>query len=1178
MQRGALVRINHIFRMGLFFNQLVRRFIKHRITVKVNMMIKPYFIKHILLLFVLFALLQIWQSPIAPADEKLPQERLLKDYSPYKFSPQWVIDSVLSEENSSSGQDSIQRYKDIERKKAFALSSEYESVLPLKRKVSSNNQDRNYGTVNVNGVDYPAVPAENSVLLIPLNHANGGIDVNILDWMPSADPDVTSYRIYRRVFGTTEWTLIHDNGEAIRYFDPDIDTNTAYQYEVRAYTGEVELAPVQLNRSVNYTLPDSNGLQPENVLVLVNTDPGGLGYVDIASPVNGYESADGRLDPITESQLMTYLGYQLIGGVWKDAGGNDAWQGDNGNGEAVLMNWHIIKHADGSIEAPLGVYYAIRRGIPKENIVFVDNVPTAERPAENQANFDALIRTIHDAMVSRGIASRITSVVSAYHFPLARGGHTWLGVPAMTDMSWEWGLNTALWASFTGDTNPLSVVLNTGHHFSRYLGDSGFMTTRIDAADIVTARRMVDDAIWAEANYTFNDPDWVRTVSTLRALIDWHGKYADVDAWFQQAASLIGASGFFGDQGTNWDSTPDITAQWIAAHPQYDLDADGRLDNTFLFTGWYHVNAYQDMFNWARGAIGWSLDSLSAASFRDGGSSWGANIISHGAVASLGAVHEPGVFGHTAPDYFMYYLLAGYSFAEAAYQANAGSQMAFNGDPLYNPFRAPNQERIVQLEVQGQQVVRYILGRGPLNRDRAMTISAYLDHGGVTEVYRDYDLNGRLVREQLNNGVLIEYLADGRTVVYEEQNPRNSPTIPIIACMRIYDAHGALLSLTNIPGAGPSANFLRDELRMMEDGSIRVYRFWKDQAHVDVFNQEGLLLTLDPVTQEAISYDIVESLYENQGGFLAIRYIEIGSAVFGPLTRGAETRQVISRIEYTDGSWAELVYEPGSFAVREARYYNVSGVLISTLTRDPQSGDYSLRDEASGMSIARIRAPSLAEFCLFLKEAPQYALNNSVCFNRAVTYLMTAEGLSREEALGQISLNPNQIISRRAEFKYDIMRSGQTSVWGNFQSPNQSQKFIRPFRITSAGLTITASFNDAGQLTYLYRIPTPLPNSDFERRRSYAYFNDASGNVAGYEEQSTNRMTWNYIRFYSGDPVQGAPRLVGEYIIDEQGYFLDNFIHIYVGYPDKGFASIEEAAAFIEFLNGRETIIEVNTG
>jgi uncharacterized protein (TIGR03790 family) len=803
----------------------------------------------------------------------------------------------------------------------------YSKYLYLTR-IAKNNP-LSISTVSIQEpIPQPAPLANTSVYMIPKNSSEGGIDVNIIDWLPSSDLTVTGYNVYRREFGTNAWTPIADAGTKIRYFDQNITATTAYQYEVRPYTAQGELAPISMNMSTNYVTRESSGLQPDNVLVLISTNE--PGFVNIAEIVPGYETSNGMLDPITEAQLQAFLGYT--------PGNTSFYNIIDPDGTAHNTTWHVIKHADGKIEVPLGVYYAIRRGIPKENIVFLDNIPRAENETDFALGPDAyqqyVIQPIKSHMIRNGLVNNITSIVSAYHFPIKMRYPTW------ETRSWDDGLGSYLWQALGGDMADIPDRVGNGHHFSRILGDTGFLCTRIDAANIDNARRLIDDSIWAEQNYFFYDPAW-RATNGLNAFIDWQGPYATGNSWFLISADALEHSGLFGSRGQNWDMAPDLN-QIIS---QYDQDHDGRLDNTFLYTGWYNYYNYQDWFNWARGAIGWNLDSLSGASFRNASTAWGTNIINRGAAASLGAVGEPYLTGHTRPDIFMHYILNGYSFAEAAYYSSptAGGgtpwMMAFDGDPLYSPFGRSYDWRSYSVIINGMTYIRY-----------------------ETEgAYRDYDLDGNLACEMLGNKMKILHLEDGRTVFYKtcvsDDELKLAYSMPWLRFrlvpdtdLFIYDTDGSMLFHSQIPlghieqynDGRTSVDIHYNDDIVLENDSFVIYRRYND-GPVDIFDQNGSLVITDSITGNSTRYVV------KRGGDIVTSpsFPVMGIPTYGLHSSGY---QVITSIGIPQEFRFDISYGASTSDILEGRYYDGRGDLIAVVSENTLTGYCIFTDTRTGVS------------------------------------------------------------------------------------------------------------------------------------------------------------------------------------------------------------------------------------
>lgn len=112
-----------------------------------------------------------------------------------------------------------------------------------------------------------------------------------------------------------------------------------------------------------------------------------------------------------------------------------------------------------------------------------------------------------------------------------------------------------------------------------------------------------------------------------------------------------------------------------------------RCDDAALYSGWYSLNHYNDAFSWKYGAIGFHLDSASAADPRSG-TNWSANALNKGITVTSGAVGEPMLAGLPHPAGVFRNLFEGANVGDALFRNTAELrwQILNIGDPLYTPF------------------------------------------------------------------------------------------------------------------------------------------------------------------------------------------------------------------------------------------------------------------------------------------------------------------------------------------------------------------------------------------------------------------------------------------------------------------------------------------------------------
>lgn len=199
------------------------------------------------------------------------------------------------------------------------------------------------------------------------------------------------------------------------------------------------------------------------------------------------------------------------------------------------------------------------------------------------------------------------------------------------------------------------------------------MVSRIDGPSAESAQKMIDLALEAEKN-------------------GLKGK-AYVDARGLQPAKPE-------DQLALWDRKL-LDFGWMLRHKTaYPVYIDRfeplieKAPDTAIYTGWYALRNYRDVFTFVPGAIGYHIASEEAVSIHDEGEKgWCRNMLLKGITATLGAVAEPYVDSFPAPQEFFGFLLSGrYSLVEAYYLSSPyiSWRMVLFGDPLYNPWRGQN--------------------------------------------------------------------------------------------------------------------------------------------------------------------------------------------------------------------------------------------------------------------------------------------------------------------------------------------------------------------------------------------------------------------------------------------------------------------------------------------------------
>lgn len=194
---------------------------------------------------------------------------------------------------------------------------------------------------------------------------------------------------------------------------------------------------------------------------------------------------------------------------------------------------------------------------------------------------------------------------------------------------------------------------------------------RLDGATASLAEGLVDQAIAAETSGLSGQACLDRQFGAMSGVYDF--SYGSGDWDLHQAANFAGQAGF--------TVTEDPNVQEFGTPPA------PLCNGAAMYSGWYSLNHYNNAFTWNTGAIGFHLDSLSAADPRQG-SNWAANAIKKGITVTSGAMAEPYLDGLAHPDGVFRNLLQGANVGDAFLRNEMWLKwMILNlGDPLYQPF------------------------------------------------------------------------------------------------------------------------------------------------------------------------------------------------------------------------------------------------------------------------------------------------------------------------------------------------------------------------------------------------------------------------------------------------------------------------------------------------------------
>jgi uncharacterized protein (TIGR03790 family) len=212
------------------------------------------------------------------------------------------------------------------------------------------------------------------------------------------------------------------------------------------------------------------------------------------------------------------------------------------------------------------------------------------------------------------------------------------------------------------------------------------MTARLDGPTVPVVRRMIDDAVAAEAKglagKVYVDAQGLR----FDPKSDTGHGYGGYDESFREMARLLAKEA----------RLP------VVLDDRRELFPPGSCPECALYCGWYSLSKYVDCCRFVPGAVAWHLASGEAVTIHDPKTrQWCKNLLENGAAATLGPVEEPYTIGFPKPAEFFGFLATGeYTLVECYWKSQlfASWMCVLLGDPLYNPFKNNPRIKVEQVK------------------------------------------------------------------------------------------------------------------------------------------------------------------------------------------------------------------------------------------------------------------------------------------------------------------------------------------------------------------------------------------------------------------------------------------------------------------------------------------------
>lgn len=197
------------------------------------------------------------------------------------------------------------------------------------------------------------------------------------------------------------------------------------------------------------------------------------------------------------------------------------------------------------------------------------------------------------------------------------------------------------------------------------------MVARLDGPTPEIAKRLVDDAVWAENNGL----DGIFYIDARGLEVkDKGGAYSQYDEHLRNLNTIL----------------KEKSSMRVVFDDSSELFPENSCPEAALYCGWYSLKKYVDSFEWQRGAVGFHIASAEASTLKKKGSQvWCKRMLEEGVSATLGPVNEPYLQSFPRPDVFFPLLMTGQTpLLEVYYKSIPflSWRQILIGDPLYTPF------------------------------------------------------------------------------------------------------------------------------------------------------------------------------------------------------------------------------------------------------------------------------------------------------------------------------------------------------------------------------------------------------------------------------------------------------------------------------------------------------------
>jgi len=383
-------------------------------------------------------------------------------------------------------------------------------------------------------------------------------------------------------------------------------------------------------------------------------------------------------------------------------------------------SWTADEDLDGVQDSlQVAQYYLQKRGIPATNVLGVTCL-TGAGPCDGAWNSYADLQTYFFSPLRAKLTqlgqTNIDLIVMSYRMPFVLGGADGYGNKSLDDMT----IAPFYWSTTTNNVGKVPNPYFTANpsfspdkgrfsHNFKVNNTPMYLVGRIDSAiDVGHALELVDQALYADRYYS-NQPGYFNGTAYVNSRF---GPYTEsqlsADSYVKNGTYWTAGcpNGGYGCADRNVAYTghhltqAGVAVKWqngatdIGAYRSVFTDGTSALTahRAMLYAGWYKLS--YNLWDWLPGSYANDLNSssLNLRTSQCGGTPCERDQLAfrNGVSAVSGVINEPYVDGHPQSNTAIYYLLKGYTFAEA-------STLSYNylgwmhisvGDPLMAPFAA----------------------------------------------------------------------------------------------------------------------------------------------------------------------------------------------------------------------------------------------------------------------------------------------------------------------------------------------------------------------------------------------------------------------------------------------------------------------------------------------------------